>query len=118
LINLERIDREQARAVEIVVVEELIHLRDHLDGDHRRHAKHGSDRIARRVAELTGASLEEIRGCLLPVRSRPLRYRYRCPGCGVEIWRKRTGTWSCSRCAPRFDPRFVFELVEDAGAGR
>lgn len=112
LINLERIDREQPRAVELVVAEELVHMRDHLDGDHRGHAKHGHDRIAYRVAHLTGATLEEIRSALIPVRRRPYRYVYACPGCGVQVLRKRTGRWSCSRCSPRFDARFVLQIVE------
>ncbi len=46
LVNLDRINRSRARAVEIVVAEELIHMRDRLDGDLRRHARHGHDRIA------------------------------------------------------------------------
>jgi predicted SprT family Zn-dependent metalloprotease len=111
LINLERIDLDQPRALEIVVAEELVHMRDHLDGDHRRHAKHGHDRIAHRVAALTGASLDEIRSALLPVRRRPYRYIYGCPGCGVQVPRKRRGTWSCGRCSPTFDPRFVLRIV-------
>jgi predicted SprT family Zn-dependent metalloprotease len=118
LINLGRIDRRQPKAVEIVVAEELIHLRDFLDGDLRRHAKHGHDRIARRVAALTGASADEVRRPLLPVRERPHRYRYSCPACGIEMLRKRRGTWSCGRCAPRFDTRFVFQLAEELEAER
>ena len=115
LINLERIDLDQPRALEIVVAEELVHMRDHLDGDHRRHAKHGHDRIAHRVAQLTGTTLEEVRSALLSVTRRPYRYVYGCPGCGIRVPRKRRGTWSCSRCAPRFDPRFVLRIVEVLG---
>ena len=111
LINLARIDRSQPRALEVVVAEELIHMRDHLDGDFRRHAKHGYDRIAVRVASLTGASLEEIRTCLLPVRRRPLRYVYECPACDLQVRRRTRGTWSCSRCATSFDPRFRLRLI-------
>src|SRR4051794_10228223 len=33
LINLPRIDRAKPRSVELIVAEELIHMRDHLDGD-------------------------------------------------------------------------------------
>lgn len=110
-INLKRIDRSQPRAVEIVVAEELVHMRDYLDGDRRRHARHGYDRVAHRVAEVTGASLDEIRSCLLPTRRRPYRYLYACPGCGREVARRRQGVWSCSRCSPRFDPRFVLRIV-------
>lgn len=113
LINLARIDTRKPRAVEVVVAEELVHMRDWIDGDRRRHAKHGHDRIAHRVSQITGASLEEIRDCLLPVARRQFRYLYRCPGCRRAIERKRRGTWSCARCSPRFDPRFVFELVRD-----
>ena len=112
LINTERIDLTQQRALEVVVAEELVHMRDHLDGDFRGHAKHGHDRIAYRVAELTGASLDEIRGALIPIRKRPYRYVYACPKCGVRVPRKRTGRWSCSRCSPRFDPRYVLQIVE------
>ncbi|MFM9106053.1 MAG: hypothetical protein ACKOWF_05065 [Chloroflexota bacterium] len=115
LIHLERIDRGRPRALEVVVAEELVHMRDRLDGDLRRHAKHGHDRIAHKVAALTGATLEEIRGALLPVARRPLRYLYQCPTCGVQIRRRVKGTWSCKRCAPRFDRRHVLRLIDDAG---
>ena len=111
LINLERIDRSQPKAVEIVVAEELIHMRDRIDGDTRRHAKHGHDRIARRVATLTGASLSEVQTCLIPVQHRPFRYLYGCPHCGRCIPRRVRGIWSCRWCARAFDPRFVLRLV-------
>jgi hypothetical protein len=88
-------------------------MRDHLDGDHRRHAKHGYDRIAHRVAHVTGASLEEVRNCLIPSERRPFRYLYACPHCGLNVRRRRKGTWSCGRCAPRFDPRYVLQLVQE-----
>lgn len=113
LINLPRIDRLKSKALEIVVAEELMHMRDWIDGDRRRHAKHGYDRIAYRVAELTGASLEEVRTCLLPRERRPIRYLYRCPGCDRSVERRRRGTWSCARCSPSFDPRFVLRLERD-----
>jgi hypothetical protein len=113
LINLPRIDRSRPRSVEIVVAEELIHMRDRLDGDLRRHAKHGYDRIADRVAGITGASLEEVRGCLLPRATRPLRYLYACPKCNLTVRRRRQGVWSCGRCSRRFDPRLVLRLVRD-----
>lgn len=111
LINLPRIDLAQPRALEVVVAEELVHMGDRLDGDARRHAKHGYDRIAHRVSALTGASLEEIRRALLPVRRRPARYLYRCPSCEMTIPRQRKGTWSCGRCAPTFDCRFLLQPV-------
>jgi predicted SprT family Zn-dependent metalloprotease len=113
LINLPRIDRTKRKALEIVVAEELIHMRDHLDGDHRRHAKHGYDRIASRVARLTGASLDEVRNCLIPLERRPFRYLYACPRCGASVRRRRKGTWSCGRCSPHFDARFVLQLVAE-----
>lgn len=113
LINLSRIDRSRPRALEIVVAEELIHMRDRLDGDRRRHAKHGHDRIAARVSSVTGATLDEVRHCLLPVRRRPLRYLYACPVCGSQIARRRRGAWSCGRCAPRYDQRYRLRLVAD-----
>jgi hypothetical protein len=111
LINLVRIDLARPRSLEVVVAEELIHMRDRLDGDLRRHAKHGHDRIARRVAQITGASADEIRAATKPVIRRPAKFTYACPGCGVEVPRRKRGTWSCSRCSPRFDPRFVLQLV-------
>jgi len=113
LVNLERIDTNRPRAVEMVVAEELIHMRDHLDGDYRRHSHHGHDRIAHRVAHLTGATLDEIRSTLKPVTRRPYRYRYACPGCGMSVLRRRRGTWSCGRCSPRFDRRYVLRIVEE-----
>lgn len=112
LIHLDRIDRTQPKAVEVVVAEELVHMRDQLDGDQRRHAKHGYDRIAHRVAALTGASLDEIRSALIPVKRRAPKYIYACPGCGARVARRRRGTWSCGRCSPVFDRRFVLQVVE------
>lgn len=112
LINLTRIDQEKDYAVEVVVAEELLHMRDHVNGDTRRHAHHGHDRIARRVSDLTGVSLGEIRSALLPPKKRPLKYLYQCPGCQTRVRRRRRGTWSCGRCAPRFDSRFVLEIVD------
>ena len=111
LINLARINYANPRAVELVVAEELIHMRDHIDGDRRRHAKHGYDRIARRVADLTGTTLEEIRTCTLPAKRRQVKYHYACPGCGTRIARRKRGTWSCGRCSPVFDRRFVLQFV-------
>jgi predicted SprT family Zn-dependent metalloprotease len=110
LINLPRIDHSRLRSLEVVVAEELLHMRDRLDGDLRRHAKHGYDRIAHRVSALTGATLEEIRASLVPPMRRPARFTYWCPSCGVRVPRQREGTWSCGRCAPRFDPRFILRL--------
>src|SRR5215208_5678639 len=115
LINLPRIDRSRPRSLEVVVAEELLHMRDWLDGDHRRHAKHGYDRIAHRVSTLTGATLDEIRASLVPPVRRPARYVYACPSCGVRVPRQRSGNWSCGRCAPRFDARFLLRLQPALG---
>jgi hypothetical protein len=115
LINLPRIDRSRPRSLEVVVAEELSHMRDRLDGDFRRHAKHGYDRIAHRVSALTGATLDEIRASVLPPVRRPARYVYGCPSCGVRVPRQRRGTWSCARCAPRFDPQFLLRLQSVPG---
>ena len=113
-IDRSRLRPDHPRAVELVVAEELIHMRDWIDGDRRRHAKHGYDRIADKVAALTGATHDEIRDSLLPVERRPYRWLYACPGCGATIARRRKGTWSCGRCSPRFDKRFVLQLVGEA----
>jgi len=111
LINLARIDLSMPKALEVIVAEELVHMRDRLDGDLRRHAKHGYDRIARRVAALTGATPEEIRAATTaPVRRQP-KFTYACPECGASVPRQRRGTWSCGRCSPRFDSRFILRLV-------
>lgn len=113
LINLPRIDQSRPRSLEVVVAEELVHMRDRLDGDLRRHAKHGHDRIAHRVSSLTGATLEEIRASLLPTKKRQPRYLYQCPNCAVTIPRQKKGVWSCARCAPRFEARFILRLHLD-----
>jgi predicted SprT family Zn-dependent metalloprotease len=114
LINRVRLRDDRPRAVELVVAEELIHMRDWIDGDRRRHSKHGYDRIADKVAALTGATHEEIRDCLIPIERRPMRWIYACPGCGATIARRRKGVWSCGRCSPKFDKRFVLQLVGEA----
>ena len=113
LINCARIAVDAPRALEIVVCEELVHMRDFIDGDRRRHSHHGHDRIALRVSAMTGASLDEIRTCLLPTVRRTARYVYRCPVCGATVRRRVRGTWSCGRCSPQFRPEFVLRLVED-----
>jgi predicted SprT family Zn-dependent metalloprotease len=110
-VNLRRLNHQQPNAVEIVVAEELLHMRHWLDGDRRRHAHHGYDRIAKQVAELVGCSMEDVRNCLIPVKRRPFRYLYRCPSCAMEVPRKRKGTWSCGKCSPRFNPKYVLEIV-------
>jgi len=118
LINLPRIDQSRPRSLEVIIAEELLHMRDRLDGDLRRHAKHGHDRIAQRVSALTGATLDEIRASVRAPSQRPGRYVYACPNCGVQVPRQRQGTWSCGRCAPRFDPKFLLRLQSmSKGAG-
>ncbi len=112
LINLSRIDVQKPRAIEIVVAEELLHMRHWLDGDRRRHSRHGYDRIAVQVAEIVGCSIDEVRSALLPVARRPFRYRYQCPTCGRTVMRRRTGTWSCGACSSVFDRRHLMQLVE------
>jgi predicted SprT family Zn-dependent metalloprotease len=116
LINLRRIDLRQPKALEIVVAEELLHMRHRLDGDRRRHARHGHDRIAFQVSELTGASMEEVRSCVKPVKHRTPKYVYACPKCSMEVPRRRTGVWSCGRCSPTFDRRFQLHIVRMVGA--
>lgn len=111
LINVARIDMEQPKALEIVVAEELIHMRDWANGDRRGHAHHGHDRIASRVAELVGVTLAEVRSALLPTTRRPYRYVYACPGCGLKVPRRKRGRWSCRRCSPRFGSRFELRIV-------
>jgi hypothetical protein len=119
LINLVRIDLDRPFAIDIVVVEELIHMRDNLDGDHRRHAHHGHDRIADRVAAFVGVSLEDVQSALKPVPRRPFRYLYRCPACGLEVPRRRHGTWACGRCSTTFDRRFVLQVIgENVSPGK
>lgn len=111
LINTKRIDHSRPKSLEIVVAEELLHMRHRIDGDRRRHAKHGYDRIAIEVARLTGASMDDVRHCVRPVVRRQPKYVYACPRCGMEVHRRRTGIWSCGRCAPRFDPRVQLRIV-------
>lgn len=113
LINLERIDHSQERALEVVIAEELLHMRDWLDGDRRRHAKHGYDRIAHRVAEYTGATLEEVRSALIPVQQREYRYIYACPQCGKTIRRKRTGRWACRSCYDRTGRHYQLQVIQE-----
>ena len=115
LINLPRLNPDEPRAIELVAAEELIHMRDWIDGDRRRHSKHGYDRIAHRVAQIANASLEEVRNCLAPPVRRPYKWVYACPGCGVTVYRKRKGTWSCARCSPTFDRRYVLKVVAELG---
>ncbi len=119
LINLKRIDLSQPKSLEIVVCEELLHMRHRIDGDRRRHARHGFDRIAIQVSELTGATMEEVRHCVKPVKRRAPKYVYACPRCRMEVPRSRHGVWSCGRCSRTFDRRFQLQIVRslEGGAG-
>jgi predicted SprT family Zn-dependent metalloprotease len=117
LINMKRIDLAQPKSLEIVVCEELLHMRHRIDGDRRRHAKHGHDRIAVQVSELTGASMDEVRTCVKPVKRRAPRYLYACPNCNMQVPRSRTGVWSCGRCSPTFDRRFQLRIVQTFEGG-
>jgi ribosomal protein L37AE/L43A len=116
LINLRRIDLRQPKALEIVVAEELLHMRHRVDGDRRRHGRHGHDRIAVQVGELTGATMEEVRSCVKPVKRRTPKYVYACPKCNTEVPRSRTGVWSCGRCSPTFDRRYQLRIVRTVDA--
>ena len=111
LINLERIDHRREKSLEIVVAEELMHMRDWLDGDRRRHARHGHDRIAIRVAQVTGASLDDVRNALLPVQPRDYRYVYSCPNCGRSMKRKRTGNWACRPCWEQTGKKYLLRVT-------
>lgn len=112
LINLERIDHSREKSLEIVIAEELMHMRDRIDGDRRRHAKHGHDRIAYRVAHATGASIEDVRNALIPVQPRNYRYIYSCPNCGHQVPRKRRGTWACRPCYNATGRKHVLRLTD------
>lgn len=111
LINLERIDHSRQKSLEIVIAEELMHMRDWLDGDRRRHAKHGHDRIAHRVAYITEASIEDVRNALIPVKPRQYRYVYACPNCGHQVPRKRRGKWACRPCHDATGRKHVLRLI-------
>lgn len=111
LINLERIDHSRGKSLEIVVAEELMHMRDWLDGDRRRHAKHGHDRIAFRVAHATGASIDDVRNALVPVQPRQYRYIYACPNCGHQVPRKRHGKWACRPCYNATGRKHLLQVV-------
>lgn len=119
LINLRRIDLTQPKSLEIVVCEELLHMRHRIDGDRRRHARHGYDRIAVEVSNLTGATMDEVRSCVKPVKRRAPKYIYACPKCRAEVPRSRTGVWSCGRCSQVFDRQYQLQLIRthEQGAG-
>ena len=78
-----------------------------------------ADKGAVRAAEILDDGQDRVEArqgvviSLLPVKRREVRYLYRCPGCQRSIERKRRGIWSCARCAPRFDQRYIFVLERD-----
>lgn len=110
-VHLERLDLSKPGALEIVVAEELIHMRDHIRGDYRRHSHHGYDRIAVEVERVTGYAPAQQRDIFLPRPVRPYRHVYTCRRCGTLVARRRRGTWSCGRCSPRFNRRLVLREV-------
>ncbi len=107
----------QPRSIEVTVAHELIHLADRVNGTPRRHRHHGYDSIAADEAAVTGYSLEDLR-LLLSEESqlreaqrrarRPIRYLYKCPGCGKEYPRTRrySQAVSCSSCDKSYNPSF------------
>lgn len=115
-VHLARLDPEVPFAIEVVVAEELIHMRDHLRGDFRRHSHHGHDRIAFEVERVTGYTPAEQRSILAERHVTLFRYLYQCPRCRSIVPRRIRGTWSCRRCSRRFSPNLVFREIEIATA--
>jgi hypothetical protein len=111
-VHLYRLDLAKPFALDVVVAEELIHMRDHLRGDFRRHAHHGHDRIAIEVERWTGISPAQQRSIFLPQRRRLFQHLYECPRCRSIVPRRRRGTWSCSRCSPSFSRRLVLREID------
>jgi ribosomal protein L37AE/L43A len=114
LVHLERLNLDKPWAIEVVVAEELIHMRDHLRGDYRRHSHHGHDRIAVEVARITGFTPEQQRDIFGERTVLPYRHFYQCPKCHTIIIRKRRGRWGCRACQGRYRKQFLF--VEVAAA--
>jgi ribosomal protein L37AE/L43A len=112
LVHLDRLDLSKPFALEVVVAEELIHMRDHLRGDFRRHAHHGHDRIAIEVERWTGITPEQQRSIFRPQRKRLFQHLYECPRCRAIVPRRRRGTWSCGRCSPKFKRNLVLREVD------
>jgi hypothetical protein len=108
-------------SAEVTVAHELIHLRDRVQGQPRRHRCHGNDAIALDEALITGRDPEALRVQLheeterreATLRAaRPYRYLYACPNCGKEYYRVRkyTRATSCGTCDSRFNPSFTLRL--------
>lgn len=110
-VHLERLDLTVPFAIEVVVAEELIHMRDYLRGDFRRHSHHGHDRIASEVDRISGFSPEQQRSIFGARNIRLFQYLYECPKCRVMIPRRRRGTWSCRQCSGRFNRDLVLREV-------
>ncbi len=111
-VHLERLDLTKPFALEVVVAEELIHMRDHLRGDFRRHSHHGFDRIAVEVERITGFTAEQQRSIFKPRPRRMFKHLYQCPRCAVIVPRRRRGIWSCALCSPRFSKRLILREVD------
>jgi len=109
-VHLERLDLAKPWAIEVVVAEELIHMRDHSRGDFRRHSHHGYDRIAAEVERVTGFTPEQQRDIFGPRNVRKFRHFFQCPNCRMVIVRRRRGTWVCRECRDRFRRQYL--LVE------
>lgn len=108
-------------SAEVTVAHELIHLRDRVQGQPRRHRCHGNDAIALDEALITGRDPEALRVQLREETerreaalraARPYRYLYRCPHCAKEYYRVRryTRPTSCGKCDSRFNPNFELRL--------
>ena len=110
-VHVDRLDLAVPHALEVVVAEELIHMRDHLRGDFRRHSHHGHDRIALEVERLTGFPPAAQRSIFRERPIRLFRHLYQCPKCGMLVPRRRRGTWSCNRCSSRFSRKLVLREI-------
>jgi hypothetical protein len=108
-------------SAEVTVAHELIHLRDRVQGQPRRHHCHGNDAIALDEALITGRDPEALRVQLREETerreaalraARPYRYLYLCPNCGKEYYRVRkyARPTSCGKCDSRFNPNFELRL--------
>jgi len=83
-------------SAEVTVAHELIHLRDRVQGQPRRHRCHGNDAIALDEALITGRDPEALRVQLREETerreaalraARPYRYLYSCPHCDKKYFR-------------------------------
>ncbi|MEJ7838606.1 MAG: hypothetical protein WKF81_07305 [Thermomicrobiales bacterium] len=110
-VHLDRLDLAVPFAIEVVVAEELIHMRDHLRGDFRRHSHHGHDRIAWEVERISGFTPEQQRSIFGRRTVRLFQYLYECPKCRMMIPRRRRGTWSCRQCSGRFNRDLILREV-------